>query len=483
MAVDPVPAALGHRAALRLVGERVPVPCVDARTRRYVDLDHAASTAVLEPVYEAVAEFLPWTSSVHRGAGFKSRVATAAFDGAREAVAEFAGARGDDVVVLVRNTTEALNVVAAALPPATRILASPVEHHANMLPWRDHDVQLLPFTRSPAELLEATEASLLAAGGRIELVAVTGASNVTGEVWPVAELADLAHRHGAELLADAAQLAPHRRLDVRGWDVDYLAFSGHKLYAPFGAGALVARPSRLRTGEPLLRGGGAIKVVTLDDVVWADPPDRYEAGSPNVVGAVALGAACEALRAYGLERLAARERALGERLAAGLAAVPGLGLLRLWPEGSCDRVGVATFTLDGFADGLVAAILSAEHGIGVRSGCFCAHPLMTHLLGISEEEAAAVRAEVAAGDSRRLPGAVRASIGLGTDEEDVDALVDALHAIVATGPRWRYAYDAETHEWRPDPDPRAWPDLPVRLAGAKHGVVTPVDRARRPRRR
>ena len=161
-------------------------------------------------------------------------------------VAGFVGARADDAVVFVRNTTEAINVLSAALPAGARVLSSPVEHHSNMLPWRRHDLRLLPFTGSPDELLDACERALRSARPRIDLVAVTGASNVTGEVWPVAELAELAHAHGAQLFVDAAQLAPHRAIDMAGAGIDFLALSGHKLYAPFGAGALVGDGRRLR---------------------------------------------------------------------------------------------------------------------------------------------------------------------------------------------------------------------------------------------
>ena len=163
-----------------LIGTDTVVPCVDGPPRRYVNLDYAASTPVMAAVWDVVEAFVPWYSSVHRGSGVKSQVATAEFEGARDVVAEFVGARADDTVVFVRNTTEALNVLAAALPPGTRVLGSPVEHHANLLPWRRHDVRLLPFTRTPDELLEATERALRAE--RIDLVAVTGASNVTGGV-------------------------------------------------------------------------------------------------------------------------------------------------------------------------------------------------------------------------------------------------------------------------------------------------------------
>jgi selenocysteine lyase/cysteine desulfurase len=429
--------------ALRLLGDDVQVPCVDGRRRRYVNLDYAASTPMMADVWEAVEAFVPWYSSVHRGSGIKSQVATEAFEAARGDVAAFVGARHTDDVVFVRNTTEAVNVLAASLPAGTRVLSTPVEHHANMLPWRRHDVRLLPFTRSPGGLLEACEQALRTE--RFDLVAVTGASNVTGEVWPAEALARIAHTYGARLFVDAAQLAPHRPIDMAASGIDLLAFSGHKLYAPLGAGALVGR---LGAGEPLLQGGGAIRIVTVDGVIWADAPDRYEAGSPNVIGVVALAAACRALREVGMDTVAAHERRLAARLWSGLATVPGLRTLSLWP-GRLDRVGVATFNLDGYRDPLLAAVLSAEHAIGVRHGCFCAHPLMTKLLDVPEATAARLYAELQAGGKPELPGAVRASIGIGTTAADVDRLLEALYAIAQRGPHALYEHRSEHDEYVP----------------------------------
>ena len=433
-----------------LLGADIEVPCVDGRRRRYVNLDYAASTPVMADVWAAVEAFVPWYSSVHRGSGAKSQVSTAAFEDARDTVGRFVGAHADDTVVFVANTTEAINVLSAALPAGTRVLSSAVEHHSNMLPWRHHDLRLLPFSGSQDELLDACERALRSARPPIDLVAITGPSNVTGEVWPIAELAELAHAHGAQLLVDAAQLAPHRPIDMTGAGIDFLALSGHKLYAPFGVGALVGGARRLRAREPLLHGGGTIELVTPDDVIWADAPHRHEAGSPNVVGAVALAAACRALRGLGMDNVAAHEQALSARLWSALEAIAGLHRLTLWPD-TAERVGVATFNLDRYRHPLLAAILSAEHAIGVRHGCFCAHPLITRLLGVPDHQINRLAAELRAGRRPALPGAVRASIGLGTTPHDIDRLIDALRDIADTGPRSRYRYSDRLDEYHPEP--------------------------------
>lgn len=450
---------------MEVVGSQVMVPCVGGKHRRYIDLDSAASTPPLQRVAEAVHAFLPWYSSVHRGVGYKSRVATAAFDGARESVAAFVDARGDDIVIFVRNTTEAANVLSTALEPGSRVLSTPVEHHANMLPWRRHQVDLLPFTASPEALLHEAERALQT--GSYRLLAVTGASNVTGEIWPIAELARIAHAADTEIFVDAAQLVPHRALSLRDTDVDYTAFSGHKLYAPYGAGALVGRKRALSAGDPMLRGGGAVQFVSLDDVAWSGPPARHEAGSPNTVGIVALGVACDVLNELGMDQVAAREKALSARLRKGLTDLEGIELLHLWTDSALDRVGVVTFVASGLSDRLLATILSGEYAIGVRDGCFCAHPLMMHLLSIPEAEARSIRAEIRKGHYPRMPGAVRASLSLASSLADVEYLLASLAEILQTGPQASYRYENCLHEFVPVE--QGWlespADMPFRLAG------------------
>ena len=243
--------------------------------------------------------------------------------------------------MFTRHTTEAINVLANALPGDAGVVVFAGEHHADLLPWLRGPATVLPVPASPDEALGLLDDALVAARGGVGLVAVTGASNVTGEIWPYAEIADIAHRHGARLLLDAAQLAPHRPIDMAATGIDYLAFSGHKLYAPFGTGVLVGRPDWLGDREPLLAGGGAVHYVTVDSVIWAEPPDRHEAGSPNVVGAVALGVACRTLQAAGMAAVAAAEHELVGDTAERLAAIPGVRPLRMGhratPGSACSR--------------------------------------------------------------------------------------------------------------------------------------------------
>ena len=455
---------------LRLVGADTEVPLVQGGVRRYVNLDYAASAPALQSVHDAVEELLGWYSSVHRGAGFKSRASTAAYEGARESIRRFVNGRAGDAVIITRNTTDSINLLAGTLPAGTHVVAFAGEHHANLLPWKRIGVRYLPVPESPAEMLAALEATLrdLPRCEDPHLVAATGASNVTGEIWPLAEIARVAHENGARLLVDAAQLAPHAPIDMAGDGIDYLALSGHKLYAPYGAGALIGERDWLSAGDPFLRGGGAVRLVTVEETLWAELPDRQEAGSPNVVGAVALGVACDTLATAGMDRLAAEEAELLAYARERLAAVDGFQHYRIWAA-EHPRVGLLTFNLGEMPYDLLAAVLSAEHGIGIRHGCFCAHPLMMRLLRVDDGEMLRLLDEARAGHHERLPGAARMSLGLGSTRADIDTFADALRVIAADGPQWTYVVNQATDEYEPDPDPRPLPSLPMRMVEHPHG--------------
>jgi selenocysteine lyase/cysteine desulfurase len=392
-----------------------------------INLDYAATAPCARAAANAVAELLPWYGSVHRGAGALSQRCTLAYESARQTVGDFLGARADDYVIFTRNTTDALNLLARALPAGTAVVTFAGEHHANLLPWPSGTVRL-PVPETPAAAVRALDAALRelrrgAGTGTCApiLVAVTGASNVTGERWPLADLALVARRHGARLAVDAAQLAPHSPVHLDDLGVDYVAVSGHKLYAPFGAGALVGRADWLDAARPYLIGGGATARVgaATHDVRWASGPARHEAGTPNLLGAVALAAVCAALDRADRAALHAREQALLARLRAGLAALPHVVELRTFGP-DAPRVGIVSFVIAGRDSAKVAAVLAREHGIGLRDGLFCAHPLARRLL----TEAAA-----RAGRSDLPSTALRASIGLGSTPEHVDRLLAALAAL------------------------------------------------------
>lgn len=364
-----------------MLGADVQVPLVSGEKVGYAALDYAASSPALQRVWDEVAAYAPYYGSVHRGAGYLSQLSTDLFEQSRRTVADFLDLREDDQVVFTRATTDSLNLLAGALPAGTRVFAFETEHHASLLPWRQAGLAV-SYLRAPSspEQAVAALAEALAAGSPAEprLFCVTGASNVTGELWPVAELTRVAHRHGARVVLDAAQLAPHHRVSVRELDVDWVAFSGHKLYAPFGAGVLAGRSDWLDAAEPYLAGGGASRTVAREvdgsvAVEWHQGPARHEAGSPNVIGAYAIAAACRALTEAGFEALQEREQYLIDRLTAGLAEIPEVRVLSLFGPAAA-RVGVLSFVVQGWNSSHFSAALSAEYGIGVRDGLFCAHP-------------------------------------------------------------------------------------------------------------
>jgi selenocysteine lyase/cysteine desulfurase len=429
-------AASTLRAPLPVLGDDVLVPLVTGDEVPYAALDYAASAPALKRVWDDVAAYAPYYGSVHRGAGYLSQLSTDLFEQSRATVAEFLGCRDDDQVVFTRSTTDSLNLLAAALPPGTRVFVFETEHHASLLPWEAHGapVTYLDAPGTPAEAVALLDAALGAREAGPALVCVTGASNVTGELWPVRELAAAARRHGARTVLDAAQLAPHHPVDIAELDVDWVAFSGHKLYAPFGSGVLAGRADWLQAAGPYLAGGGASRTVARRDdggvdVAWHTTAARHEAGSPNVIGAYAIASACRALTEAGFGRLVEREQALVARVRAGLADVPQVRVLSLFGD-DAPRVGVISFVVEGWNSSHFAAALSAEYGIGVRDGLFCAHPLVRRLLG---------------GDNQ-APGecggssvnAIRVSFGAGTPEEHVDRFLGAVRELVGSGARWTY---------------------------------------------
>jgi selenocysteine lyase/cysteine desulfurase len=402
-------------------------------------------------VARAVEDFLPGYASVHRGAGHKSQRSTAAYEAARGAALGFAGRSpaGGDVAIICRNTTEAINHLAYRLRLAADdvVVTTVVEHHANLLPWarlcRRRYVECGADGTFTVEDVTAT----LDAGPRPRLLAVTGASNVTGWQPPLDDIVAAAHERNVSVLVDAAQLAPHRPVPV---DADFVAWSGHKMYAPFGAGVLVGPRTAFTDGDPFLAGGGAVDLVDLDRVAWTDPPDREEAGSPNVIGAVALHAAIDELGRIGWDAIIDHDTRLHRRLHTGLASIPGVVVL------GGDTVGavtlpLVTFTVAGVPHALVAARLSAEHAIGVRHGCFCAHPYLVRLLGLRPDEIARHWDAVRHGDHRHMPGAIRASAGLSASLDDIDRLVKAVADIASGRPApLAYSQDPRTGDFHPD---------------------------------
>ena len=424
----------------RMIGLDAHVPLLDGSHRQYVNFDNAASTPALRPVFEKVNEFMAWYSSVHRGTGFKSQIATEAYDLAHEIVGCFVGADLEtNTVIFGKNTTEAINKLARRFPlePDDVVLCSLMEHHSNDLPWRLQARLVHIDVHDDGSLDEEHLDRLLEKhAGNVKLVAISGASNVTGHINPIHHLAEKAHAAGAKILVDAAQLAPHRAIDMRPDDaanhLDFVAISAHKMYAPYGTGALIGPISIFGEGTPDIVGGGTVDIVTVDDVRWGGPPDRDEAGSPNVVGAVALAQAVLSLEEMGMDALARHEAELTAHALRGLQGIDGVEIYGMTdPDRAAERVGVIPFNVRGSDHYKVAAALSFEGAIAVRNGCFCAHPYILRLLQVSGDEAMRHQRDIIEGSRVGLPGLVRISFGCYNTVEEVDHAINMLARIAA----------------------------------------------------
>ena len=422
------------------LGAVVAAPTIATRQgqRPYVNLDNAASTPPLKNIMQAVNDYAPWYSSVHRGNGFKSRLSTELYEEARQIIRGFVGANpGEHVVIFGKNATEAINKLSYRLGLGKKdiVLISHLEYHSNDLPWRARTtVKRIGLTVSGGIDKKDYLMLLRRYEGRIKLVAISGASNVTGHIPDIHWFARKAHESGAQILIDAAQLAAHRPIDMKSLNdpehLDYVAISGHKMYAPFGSGALIGRRDTFLRGEPEYRGGGTVNFVTPKLVDWALAPNSDEAGSPNVVGAIAMARAARVLQTIGLDAIALHESKLSAYALAQLHTVPGLRIFGdSRPEHTLHRSGVIPFTLQNTPPHLVSAILGYEWGIGVRSGCFCAHPYVLTLLGIDKREQQRIRYNLLHSRHAMVPGMVRVSFGLYNTHDDIDRLIEALTAI------------------------------------------------------
>ncbi len=351
-------------------------------------------------------------SNVHRGSHTLSAEATAAYEGARATVADHFGAADRREVVFVRNATEAINLVArtwggANIGKGDRIVLTEMEHHSNIVPWQQlaewvgAEIDWVPVDDETGLLDLDAYAGLLERGPK--LVAVTHVSNVLGTENPLAEISRLAHEAGALVLADGAQAAPKMAVDVAELGVDFYAITGHKLYAPTGIGALWARLDLLRAMPPFLGGGSMIRKVTREGTTYADPPARFEAGTPAIAQAIGMASALRWMDSVGMEAIREHEQEIAAYALEALSEVPGLRVFG--PPPGPERLGPVSFELDGVHAHDVSEILD-RHGVAVRAGHHCAQPLMERL---------------------GIPATARASFGVYTTPEEIDRLVEGLH--------------------------------------------------------
>ncbi|MFJ2362264.1 SufS family cysteine desulfurase [Pseudomonas sp. NPDC087697] len=372
-------------------------------------LDSAATSQKPQAVIDAMSHFfLKENANVHRGVHYLSVRATEEYEKARAKVQGFLNAEHVEEVVFVRGTTEAVNLVAQTygktqVHAGDEVLITAMEHHSNIVPWQmlceQTGARLRVAPIDDAGELQLDELERLI-GPRTRLVAVTHVSNVLGTINPIRRIVELAHAQGVRVLVDGAQAAPHLKVDVRALGCDFYALSGHKMYGPTGIGVLYGRHELLESMPPYQGGGDMILSVSFEKTVYNKPPYKFEAGTPNMAGAIGLGAAIDFLGELGPEAVAAHEQAVQAYATKALAAVPGLRLIGT----AAEKVGVLSFVLDGIHPHDIGTILDRE-GVAIRTGHHCAQPLMN-------------RFGVAA--------TARASLGCYSTERDIDALVAGL---------------------------------------------------------
>ncbi len=401
--------ALTPRYDVAAVRRDFPILSQQVRGKPLVYLDSAATSQKPQAVIDAVSRFYSaGNANIHRGVYQLSETATAAYEGARARIAGFLNAGSPREVIFTRGTTEAINLVAQSylrprLQPGDEILITAMEHHSNIVPWQLVAAQTGAVVRA-APITDAGELDLDAfdrmLGERTRLVSVAHISNALGTVHPVARIAALAHARGIPVLVDGAQSVAHLAADVRAFDCDFFACSGHKMFGPTGVGVLYGREALLEAMPPWQGGGDMIASVTLEGSTWAELPAKFEAGTPDIAGVVGLGAAVDYLSALDRGALAAHEAELLAVATDRIGAVPDVRLIGTAPR----KASVVSFVMDGVHPHDVATVLDAD-GICVRAGHHCAQPLMRRL---------------------GVPATVRASFALYSTLDEVDALVASL---------------------------------------------------------
>ena len=389
-----------------------PILQPDDRGKRLVFLDNAASAQKPQCVIDAISDCYSHAyANIHRGVYELSARATARFESVRETVQRFIGAAESREIIFVRNTTEAINLVAATygrvnVDRGDEVLITTMEHHSNIVPWQmlceetGAVLRVAPIDDRGALRLDEFEKLLCP---RTKIVAVAHISNTLGSINPVAEIARMAHGFGAVVLVDGAQAPPHQRVDVGELDCDFYAFSGHKVFGPSGVGVLYGKARLLEAMPPYQGGGSMIRTVSFEKTTYETTPHRFEAGTPDIAGVCGLGAALDYLLSFDIEAVSAHESELLSYATEAMAEIPGLQLIGTAPQ----KVSVLSFVVEGVHPHDVGTVLD-NRGVAVRAGHHCAQPLMERF---------------------GIPATVRASLALYNTREDIDSMVRGLHTV------------------------------------------------------
>ena len=413
-----------------VVGLDQPVQLADGTSRQAINFDNAATTPALSPVLEEVNRQLMVYASIGRGFSQKSNHSTEMYELTRDKVLQFLNADPKKYTCFyVNNTTDGLNKLASALITSKDdlVLTTRIEHHANDLSWRERCKVVYAEVDRQGRIIYDDIEKLLKENN-VKYVSVTAASNVTGYVTDVHRVAKLAHQYGARIIVDGAQIVAHRQFSMLGEteeeNIDFFVFSAHKMYSPFGGGAVVGLTEVLDQHMPQFYGGGTIRIVGDDWQNYKSAPAVYEAGSPNYLGQIAFATTLEAFKKVGFKAIEAHEQVLLGKAIEGLLAIPGVTVYADSTKID-DRVGVLTFNVDDVEAADVAQRLADEWAIAVRQGEFCAHPLCHRLMGYTDEDILAAMNE----PDFSAPAMVRVSFGMYNTDAEVDTFLEAIKAI------------------------------------------------------
>lgn len=397
-----------------------------------INFDNAATTPPFKSVNESVQKNILMYGSIGRGKGHKSEYCTELYEESRNFLLDFFNLSNSDeyTCVYVKNTTEGINLLAKTLVSSKEdiVLLTRMEHHANDIPWRYSCKTVYTDVNKEGRIdLNNIEETLKKYKGKIKIVSVTGASNVTGYINDINEIARIAHKYGAKIVVDAAQLVAHRKINMKGVKtndyIDFLVFSSHKMYAPFGSGVVVGNKDILDKGNMFLHGGGSVIGVLDEKVYFSNVPSKFEAGTPNFLGIVSIIEAVKSLTSIGFDNIEAHENDLRDYLIKKLYKMDSVVLYG--DINDRNRLGVVPFNVYGIDDEIVAKKLADYRAVAVRHGGFCSHPYVRRLLNISEESA-----ENYIINGLPQPGMVRASFGLYNTHQEIDEFVKAIRRII-----------------------------------------------------
>ncbi len=418
-----------------VVGINEPVELRDGTKKALINFDNAATTPALQPVEDAVNEEMKMYGSIGRGFSAKSNHSTDVCSEVRNKVIDFVGAQNANTrytAFFVNNTTDGLNKLASALIESEDdiVLTTRIEHHANDLSWRERcKVVYAEVDEQGRVIYDDIERLLQEYSGKIKYVSITAASNVTGYVTDVHRVAKMAHQYGAKIIVDGAQIVAHRAFSMAGdtpeEDIDFFVFSAHKMYSPYGGGAVVGPAEILSRHMPEFYGGGIVSLVTDDKQYYKSAPEVYEAGSPNYAGIVGLGKAIDVLQEVGFDNIEAHEKALNRKLIDGLKQLDNV-IIYGDSENIDDRVGVVTFNFSDINSYILALNLSEIGGVATRRGAFCAHPYVWRLMKLTDKEIE----KFANCISMKTAGMVRISFGIYNTEEEVDQFLSMMPDIM-----------------------------------------------------